>query len=77
MLLRNIHLNTSYFQGDDIVRRLATQSLILKLIVLNFQFNRAIRLKASVLGYLLNQKGLFGNVICKPSDRRIKTEAGE
>jgi len=42
-----------------------------------FQFNHAIRLKASVLGYLLNQKGLFGNVICKPSDRRIKTEAGE
>ncbi|KAF8808330.1 hypothetical protein BYT27DRAFT_7137453 [Phlegmacium glaucopus] len=39
-------------------------------------FNRAIRLKANVLGYSLNQKGLFGNVVRNPRDRRVKLEAG-
>lgn len=42
-----------------------------------FQFNRAIRLKANVLGYSLNQKGLFGNVVRNPRDRRVKLEDGE
>ncbi|KAF8154295.1 hypothetical protein B0H34DRAFT_721306 [Crassisporium funariophilum] len=39
-------------------------------------FNRAIRLKANVLGYSLNQKGLFGNVVRDTRDRRIKTNDG-
>ena len=29
------------------------------------------------MGYSLNQKGLFGNVIRNPRDRRAKLEAGE
>ena len=41
-----------------------------------FKFNRAICLKANVLGYSLNQKGLFGNVVRNPRDRRVKLEAG-
>jgi DNA polymerase lambda len=49
----------------------------LKPIFVYFQFNRAIRLKANVLGYSLNQKGLFGNVVRNPRDRRVKLEAGE
>ena len=40
------------------------------------QFNRAIRMKASVLGYSLNQRGLFGGVVRNPSDRRVKTSPG-
>ncbi|KIM37902.1 hypothetical protein M413DRAFT_252511 [Hebeloma cylindrosporum] len=39
-------------------------------------FNRAIRMKANVLGYSLNQKGLFGNIVRDPRDRRIKMNAG-
>ncbi|KAF9562856.1 hypothetical protein CPC08DRAFT_706369 [Agrocybe pediades] len=39
-------------------------------------FNRAIRLKANVMGYALNQKGLFKNVIRDPRDRRIKLDSG-
>lgn len=40
-------------------------------------FNRAMRLKANALGYSLNQRGLFGNVIRDPHDRRIKMNAGK
>ncbi|KAG6844101.1 hypothetical protein H0H87_009776 [Tephrocybe sp. NHM501043] len=39
-------------------------------------FNRAIRMKAGVLGYSLNQKGLFGGVVRDPRDRRVKLNAG-
>ncbi|KDR78241.1 hypothetical protein GALMADRAFT_1309526 [Galerina marginata CBS 339.88] len=39
-------------------------------------FNRAIRLKANVLGYSLNQRGLFGNVVRDPRDRRVKMNSG-
>ncbi|KAF8882840.1 hypothetical protein BD779DRAFT_905556 [Infundibulicybe gibba] len=39
-------------------------------------FNRAIRMKAGVLGYSLNQKGLFGGVVRDPKDRRVKLNAG-
>ncbi|KAF8181108.1 DNA polymerase lambda [Pholiota molesta] len=39
-------------------------------------FNRAIRMKANVLGYSLNQKGLFGSVVRDPRDRRIKMNDG-
>ncbi len=33
-------------------------------------------MKASVLGYSLNQRGLFGGVVRNPSDRRVKTSPG-
>ncbi|KAJ3501191.1 hypothetical protein NLJ89_g9450 [Agrocybe chaxingu] len=39
-------------------------------------FNRAMRYKANVLGYSLNQKGLFGNVVRDPRDRRVKLNGG-
>ncbi|TFK29191.1 hypothetical protein FA15DRAFT_664515 [Coprinopsis marcescibilis] len=39
-------------------------------------FNRAMRLKANVMGYSLNQRGLFAGVIRDPRDRRVKMEAG-
>ncbi|KAF5376697.1 hypothetical protein D9615_007866 [Tricholomella constricta] len=39
-------------------------------------FNRAIRMKANVLGYSLNEKGLFGGVVRDPRDRRVKLHAG-
>lgn len=64
------------FQGDDIVRRFGRQIDSSQTQFIYFQFNRAIRLKANVLGYSLNQKGLFGNVVRNPSDRRVKLEAG-
>ncbi|KAF8841652.1 hypothetical protein BDN67DRAFT_900977 [Paxillus ammoniavirescens] len=35
-------------------------------------FNRAMRLKANVLGYSLNQRGLYAGVIRDPRDRRVK-----
>lgn len=34
-------------------------------------------MKANVLGYSLNQRGLFGSVVRDPRDRRIKMNAGE
>lgn len=34
-------------------------------------------MKANVLGYSLNQKGLFGNIVRDPRDRRVKMNAGE
>ncbi len=40
------------------------------------QFNRAMRLKANVMGYSLNQRGLFGNVVRNPRDRRVKYNNG-
>ncbi|PPQ72029.1 hypothetical protein CVT26_006719 [Gymnopilus dilepis] len=45
--------------------------------LLYYTFNRAMRLKANVLGYSLNQRGLFGNVIRDPRDRRVKMNDGE
>ena len=41
------------------------------------QFNRAMRMKANVMGYSLNQRGLFGGVVRKPQDRRIKYSEGK
>lgn len=35
------------------------------------------RLKANVMGYSLNQRGLFGNVIRDPRDRRVKLNDGK
>ena len=40
------------------------------------KFNRAMRFKASAMGYSLNQRGLFGNVVRDPRDRRIKYNEG-
>ncbi|GLB44450.1 putative DNA polymerase beta palm [Lyophyllum shimeji] len=39
-------------------------------------FNRAIRMKANVLGYSLNQRGLFAGVVRDPNDRRVKLNSG-
>ncbi|KAJ7628647.1 hypothetical protein FB45DRAFT_918865 [Roridomyces roridus] len=39
-------------------------------------FNRAIRLKANVMGYSLNQRGLFEGVVRDPNDRQVKTNTG-
>ncbi|PFH50099.1 hypothetical protein AMATHDRAFT_145957 [Amanita thiersii Skay4041] len=39
-------------------------------------FNRAIRMKANVMGYSLNQRGLFAGVVRDPHDRRVKTNPG-
>ncbi|KAG6826943.1 hypothetical protein H0H92_013820 [Tricholoma furcatifolium] len=39
-------------------------------------FNRAIRMKANVLGYSLNQRGLFEGVVRDPRDRRVKLNRG-
>ncbi|THH33346.1 hypothetical protein EUX98_g800 [Antrodiella citrinella] len=39
-------------------------------------FNRSMRMKANRMGYSLNQKGLFANVIRNPSDRREKLDDG-
>ncbi|KAH7927186.1 hypothetical protein BV22DRAFT_1032056 [Leucogyrophana mollusca] len=39
-------------------------------------FNRAMRMKANVLGYSLNQRGLYGGVVRDPRDRRVKVSEG-
>ncbi|KNZ71918.1 DNA polymerase lambda [Termitomyces sp. J132] len=39
-------------------------------------FNRAMRMKANVLGYSLNQRGLFGGVVRDPRNRRVKLNKG-
>ncbi|KIP05967.1 hypothetical protein PHLGIDRAFT_480151 [Phlebiopsis gigantea 11061_1 CR5-6] len=39
-------------------------------------FNRSMRLKANKMGYSLNQRGLYANVIRNPSDRRQKFNEG-
>ncbi|KAG1742603.1 hypothetical protein EDD22DRAFT_786565 [Suillus occidentalis] len=39
-------------------------------------FNRAMRMKANVLGYSLNQRGLYAGVIRDPRNRRVKISAG-
>ncbi|KAF4588723.1 hypothetical protein EYR40_010277 [Pleurotus pulmonarius] len=39
-------------------------------------FNRAMRYKANVMGYSLNQRGLYSGVVRDPHDRRIKTNKG-
>ncbi|KAG1852134.1 hypothetical protein DFJ58DRAFT_661386 [Suillus subalutaceus] len=39
-------------------------------------FNRAMRMKANVLGYSLNQRGLYAGVVRDPRNRRIKISAG-
>ncbi|KAI0296983.1 hypothetical protein B0F90DRAFT_1669646 [Multifurca ochricompacta] len=36
-------------------------------------FNRSLRQKANVMGYSLNQRGLFAGVVRSPEDRTIKT----
>ncbi|KAG6849013.1 hypothetical protein H0H93_011996 [Arthromyces matolae] len=45
--------------------------------LLYYTFNRAIRMKANVLGYSLNQKGLFGGVVRDPRNRRVKLNTGK
>lgn len=81
--VRCVHLYYSHkidsnVQGDDIVRLLqifvgpdtfSSESLS--------QFNRAMRMKANVLGYSLNQRGLFGGIIRDPRNRRVKLNTGE
>lgn len=39
-------------------------------------FNRAMRMKANVLGYSLNQRGLYGGVVRDPRNRRVKISEG-
>ncbi|KAH9942097.1 hypothetical protein B0H21DRAFT_824163 [Amylocystis lapponica] len=39
-------------------------------------FNRSMRLKANVMGYSLNQRGLYAGVIRDPDDRRQKLHGG-
>lgn len=39
-------------------------------------FNRAMRLKANVMGYSLNQRGLYGGVVRDPQNRRVKLSDG-
>ncbi|KAF8498194.1 hypothetical protein F5888DRAFT_229651 [Russula emetica] len=39
-------------------------------------FNRSIRLKANKMGYSLNQRGLFADVVRSTGDRSVKTNAG-
>lgn len=34
------------------------------------------RLKANIMGYSLNQRGLFRGVVRDPRDRRVKTNQG-
>ncbi|KAI0277191.1 Nucleotidyltransferase [Russula aff. rugulosa BPL654] len=41
-----------------------------------FTFNRSIRLKANKMGYSLNQRGLFADVVRSTGDRSVKTNAG-
>ncbi|KAG0706233.1 hypothetical protein DFH29DRAFT_798644 [Suillus ampliporus] len=40
------------------------------------QFNRAMRMKANVLGYSLNQRGLYAGVVRDPRNKRVKVSAG-
>ncbi|KAH7099804.1 Nucleotidyltransferase, partial [Auriculariales sp. MPI-PUGE-AT-0066] len=40
-------------------------------------FNRSMRLKANRMGYSLNQRGLYRNVIRDPTDRSNKLDSGE
>ncbi|KAG2117714.1 hypothetical protein DEU56DRAFT_839003 [Suillus clintonianus] len=44
--------------------------------LLYYTFNRAMRMKANVLGYSLNQRGLYAGVVRDPRDRRVKVSAG-
>ncbi|KAI5984689.1 hypothetical protein EDD15DRAFT_2511856 [Pisolithus albus] len=39
-------------------------------------FNRAMRLKANVMGYSLNQRGLYAGVVREPQNRRVKLSSG-
>ncbi|KAI6113449.1 hypothetical protein EDD16DRAFT_1484052 [Pisolithus croceorrhizus] len=39
-------------------------------------FNRAMRLKANVMGYSLNQRGLYAGVVREPQNRRVKLSDG-
>ncbi|KAI6046636.1 hypothetical protein EDC04DRAFT_1485895 [Pisolithus marmoratus] len=39
-------------------------------------FNRAMRLKANVMGYSLNQRGLYAGVVRDPQNRRLKLSDG-
>ncbi|EIN05107.1 Nucleotidyltransferase, partial [Punctularia strigosozonata HHB-11173 SS5] len=40
-------------------------------------FNRSMRLKANKMGWSLNQRGLFANVVRDPRDRRVKMTQGK
>lgn len=40
------------------------------------QFNRSMRLKASHMGYSLNQRGLYKGVVRDPRDRNKKLSPG-
>ncbi|EMD34974.1 hypothetical protein CERSUDRAFT_157745 [Gelatoporia subvermispora B] len=40
------------------------------------QFNRSLRMKANVMGFALNQRGLFAGVVRNPSDKRQKLSDG-
>ncbi|KAG2363625.1 hypothetical protein BDR07DRAFT_1450633 [Suillus spraguei] len=44
--------------------------------LLYYTFNRAMRMKANVLGYSLNQRGLYAGVVRDPRNRRVKISAG-
>ncbi|KIK17680.1 hypothetical protein PISMIDRAFT_110885, partial [Pisolithus microcarpus 441] len=39
-------------------------------------FNRAMRLKANVMGFSLNQRGLYAGVVREPQNRRVKLSSG-
>ncbi len=41
------------------------------------QFNRTIRYKAGAMGYSLNQRGLYSNVIRDSGDRKRKLHKGK
>ena len=41
------------------------------------QFNRAMRYKANIMGYSLNQKGLYAGVVRDVHDRTKKLNQGE
>ncbi|KAF8624035.1 hypothetical protein AX15_006059 [Amanita polypyramis BW_CC] len=45
--------------------------------LLYYTFNRAMRMKAKVMGYSLNQRGLFAGVVRDPHDWRVKTNPGK
>ncbi|KAF8339275.1 DNA polymerase lambda [Amanita rubescens] len=45
--------------------------------LLYYTFNRAMRLKARVMGYSLNQRGLFSGVVRDTHDARVKTNPGQ
>jgi hypothetical protein len=61
-------------QGDDIVRLLPLRSP--RNSADAGQFNRSMRLKASTMGYSLNQRGLYAGAVRAVGGRRVKTCEG-